>query len=431
MKQLFKNNSGFTFVELLVSIVILAILTTLGSVEYNKYLSDVRDTNRIYQLKAIGGGIESYQIYNTLPLPDASIDIYGSGTLLGYQGYAGNNLLQAISYSNSWVDPKDEINFSYYVNHQKNKFQLLSFLEIPANKELSFTPGVYANVDYSRRYPKVYGDSLGIFTDANYTPIQEVESVIIAEELDVVLTDDVYISHLTDSINLVWTGQTLKASIIGGWLVGYWSFDTMSGSTIIDESPYETIGTVSWWASLSTGHIWNSLSFDGIDDHFVVDNIPNISLNNTPAHSVTGWLRPSDTSCSSSSCQQWALFLWSRNEGTSSWVGTHHWYIWGSRWNGFGPDDKKYTPTLVEDAWNHIVITFDGNTTQCFLNGQQSCSKQKSASSNPINMKSADLVLGEDLSEWNAFYQWYIDELRIYDRVLSASEVQTLYNVEK
>ncbi|MCH2188744.1 LamG domain-containing protein, partial [Candidatus Gracilibacteria bacterium] len=125
-------------------------------------------------------------------------------------------------------------------------------------------------------------------------------------------------------------------------------------------------------------------------------------------------------------------FLGSRNEGPISWIGTHHWIHGGINGNGaFGLDGRKYTPNLNINTWQHIAITFDGSNVVCYLNGQQVCSKIKSGTQNDIDLRSADLVVGRDLTGSAAFFDGRIDELRIYDRVLSATEVRTIYQVEQ
>jgi len=45
-----QNKSGFTFVELIVVLVIIAILSTIGFTVDESYLSTGRDTKRIIQL---------------------------------------------------------------------------------------------------------------------------------------------------------------------------------------------------------------------------------------------------------------------------------------------------------------------------------------------------------------------------------------------
>jgi len=59
------------------------------------------------------------------------------------------------------------------LSDDRKYFQLLAFLEEEQNTTTNFTNSSYA-LDYSNRIVNVYGDKLGILTDENNTPIQEV-----------------------------------------------------------------------------------------------------------------------------------------------------------------------------------------------------------------------------------------------------------------
>lgn len=173
-----KKIRAFTLVELIVIVSILGILAAIGFVSYSSYLTWVRDTNRISQLVAIHDGLEMYSTENTLPLPDNYIEIYSSGTLIAYQGYAGEQVLKTIEYSAKGKDPQEDTYFSYYLSINKKSFQLMALLEEPDSISSYQQNFLEANaINYSKKYPKVYGDKLGILTDNNNTPIQEIAAI--------------------------------------------------------------------------------------------------------------------------------------------------------------------------------------------------------------------------------------------------------------
>lgn len=67
------RNSGFTLVELMVVMAIIAILATAGISQYSKFIGKARDTARIADIRAIETAIISYQSTNSAtPTADAN-----------------------------------------------------------------------------------------------------------------------------------------------------------------------------------------------------------------------------------------------------------------------------------------------------------------------------------------------------------------------
>jgi prepilin-type N-terminal cleavage/methylation domain-containing protein len=59
-----KTKSGFTIVELLIVIVVIAILATISIVAYNGIQSRARDSARLNNAKDITGSLERYYVFN-------------------------------------------------------------------------------------------------------------------------------------------------------------------------------------------------------------------------------------------------------------------------------------------------------------------------------------------------------------------------------
>jgi len=121
---------GFTLVELIVVVVILGILSTVGFVSYSGYLGGARDGSRLSQLKNITDALNLYASKRDLPTPDNYVGIYTStNNLIGYQGEAGQNILELINYTSGGQDPKDDSYYTYYLSADRKKVQLMGFLE--------------------------------------------------------------------------------------------------------------------------------------------------------------------------------------------------------------------------------------------------------------------------------------------------------------
>jgi hypothetical protein len=79
---------------------------------------------------------------------------------------------------------------------------------------------------------------------------------------------------------------------------------------------------------------------------------------------------------------------------------------------------------LEPDAWNHVAVTSDGNTVTIYLNGEQDGTYNTSGL--PNTGSSEPLLLGKRLNQT----QWMrgkLDEVKIYGRALSASEISDEY----
>ena len=77
-----------------------------------------------------------------------------------------------------------------------------------------------------------------------------------------------------------------------------------------------------------------------------------------------------------------------------------------------------------QDVWYHITATFDGKKLVTFLNG-----KSADQGNFTLSTGAGQLIIGQ--SDYRRILEGQVDELRIYNRALSAEEVSALYNLEK
>ncbi len=84
--------------------------------------------------------------------------------------------------------------------------------------------------------------------------------------------------------------------------------------------------------------------------------------------------------------------------------------------------EYKDTTAISATVWTHIAVTNDGITAKYYVNGVYSSSD--TAGFAAIN--ASDLRIGYDGTN---YFQGLIDSLRIYNRVLSASEIKAHYNL--
>jgi len=95
----------------------------------------------------------------------------------------------------------------------------------------------------------------------------------------------------------------------------------------------------------------------------------------------------------------------------------------------FVGDYKTYARTQLDtDIWIHIVGTYDGNTIKIYKNGVLENSKTQDT----YTAGALPLSIGDDISGSTTDDRWQgaIDEVKVWNRVLTDSEIDNIYNNE-
>ena len=87
-------------------------------------------------------------------------------------------------------------------------------------------------------------------------------------------------------------------------------------------------------------------------------------------------------------------------------------------------DDFGYNFTPTVGAWYHAVGTFDGTTATMYLNGASVATASKPSWNTTSNV----LRIGNDVGGYGWYFPGSLDEIRIWNRCLSATEVANLYS---
>lgn len=87
--------------------------------------------------------------------------------------------------------------------------------------------------------------------------------------------------------------------------------------------------------------------------------------------------------------------------------------------------------SIADGEWNHITATYDGSTGEAilYINGQQNASLQQSSPLVEIvsTLRAAIAGMADSWSEASAIYDGFVDDVRVYNEVLSPTQVQYLY----
>src|SRR5204863_3719140 len=79
---------------------------------------------------------------------------------------------------------------------------------------------------------------------------------------------------------------------------------------------------------------------------------------------------------------------------------------------------------LPLNAWSHLAATYDGSAVRLYLNGAQVASTPASGAA---QTSSSPFRIGGD-SVWGEYFKGLIDEVRVYNRALTAAQIQADMN---
>jgi hypothetical protein len=167
-----------------------------------------------------------------------------------------------------------------------------------------------------------------------------------------------------------------------------------------------------------SGNPQSAFYFDGLDDHIQVTNAP--WLNFETAISVACWMRVD---------QFFEREAYPLSHG--NWE--NRWKIsitnQGIRWtvkSDRGIKDLDSSTKLETGQFYHAVAVYDGSNFLIYMNGQQDAA---STFSGKILKTSFDLTIGQVLPNNNQYnFQGVLEDIRVYNRALSAMEVSNLYH---
>ncbi|MBD3181940.1 hypothetical protein GF312_06600 [Candidatus Poribacteria bacterium] len=199
------------------------------------------------------------------------------------------------------------------------------------------------------------------------------------------------------------------ASINDG-LIGYWPMDEGSGDKVADASGNGNDGTANGvqWVD---GKYNKALEFDGATSNVDIPYFAEV----TPAQGTTiaVWVFPTDDtrSCVVGQFEAYGMALFTGLQLKS--------VIWGDDW-------VEATATIPLNEWSHLAMTWDQENAErmMFVNGEMVAHKEGAL---PVPEVQNNLGIGVWIGwpeAWgDDWFMGIIDDVRLWNRVLSADEV--------
>lgn len=207
-------------------------------------------------------------------------------------------------------------------------------------------------------------------------------------------------------------------------LMGAWGFNEASGTTAADSSGNNNTTTLVNGPARVAGKYGGGLSFDHVNDYLTMPNSPSLDIAGN-ALALSMWLNPTSTPGDSllvakfwnanwsSPFYQYGIELHNNGSKPVFFVGTTGGYL-----------STPMDTTLPYGQWSHLAITFNGSQVLFYVNGNLVSTKNLSAT---LTARGQQMRFGSDANSQQLYFG-LLDDLRIYNKVQTANEVQSDMN---
>jgi len=196
------------------------------------------------------------------------------------------------------------------------------------------------------------------------------------------------------------------SSLVSWWPGGANTTDIVGGNS----------GGLRGNASYADGKVGQAFQFDGNGDGVLIGNPANLRLQN---FTIEGWIKRGSAGQVSAS----SIFGEIVGYGSGG-------YVFGFLSDGRlflsknGVSEVHSARPIADTTWRHVAVTKSGGSVVFYVDGASETTQAYEATFE----FSTDLVIGAVNSTMEASFLGSIDELSIYSRPLTASEVQAVYN---
>ena len=232
-------------------------------------------------------------------------------------------------------------------------------------------------------------------------------------------------------------GQSVNHTL-GAYAVGWWTFDEGSGTQAQDNSGYGNNGTLTNFVSpngyvddtphkaIGRGTGKYALSFDGVNDYVDAGNAASLLV--TGEVTLEAWVKissPSEDEARIAGNEDGGGYAKANGYGFSVWKSNNNLYFYLGDGTGNFQPAININYNAYYGSWHHIVGTAKNQETlKIYLDGVLVSTKNF-----PYNISpgSNNFIIGRRAGFSGYFTTGLIDEVRIYNRALSLTEIQKHY----
>ena len=202
------------------------------------------------------------------------------------------------------------------------------------------------------------------------------------------------------------------APLPGNGLVAAYGFEETSGTAVTDASPARNHGVITGAARTASGRYGRALSFDGVDDVVTIADARSLDLSG--GMTLEAWVRPSALS-------GWRSIVLKERPGGLAYSLYAHDNAPRPAATIFAGQEVSAVgaAALPLNVWSHVAATYDGTNVRLYVNGVLAgalvAGGELPATDDPLR-------IGGNLI-WGEYFAGRIDEVRVYNRALSAGEI--------
>lgn len=219
------------------------------------------------------------------------------------------------------------------------------------------------------------------------------------------------------------SGQVTRKVVSNRGLVGHWTFNEGTSTLAKDSSNFGNNGTLVSGVSWVNGKRGKAASFDGSSGYV---RVPDSNSLDVDSFTISAWVRHT-----SNTFKTWEPIV-AKGDVTYRLLlcGSVGIYCTGGSLNAFtaaiNVGELNVSSSVVPELnrWYHVVATYDRSNLILYVDGALVNSTPVTAA---VTSNSTDLWIGNNTDVPTKFWTGNIDDVRIYNRALTATEITTLY----
>jgi len=216
-------------------------------------------------------------------------------------------------------------------------------------------------------------------------------------------------------------------------LVAAFGFEEASGTAAVNSTNAAFNGTIRQAIRVAGGKIGKALQFDGSDDWVTVTDTTASPLDLSTAMTLEAWVNPTSMSgwetvlmkergAAGAGLLSYALYAHDGAPQAGGFAGPAGYLRPAPANSTTDQGVRQASHTAIPlNTWTHLATTYDGANMRLYINGVLVATKAQTGS---IAVGNQPLRIGGN-NVSGEFFRGIIDEVRVYNRALSAAEITT------